>query len=186
MASANHFSQSMPLCHLQPVQLSLHCMLECLAPAATKPSKHFQAIHASCLVTLACRLARQLSVCSFNAEHADNARTNADRDLYHLGPASLKADGFHSQMQVNEDIQSSIPLLSETGPIGIPVSCLIKRAVLTVMPQVSCLLSERRTQTHCQGQHNVPGSESHQHRFSGLAYIHLQCECHMNMGCCRA
>ncbi|KAA6423269.1 MAG: flagellar associated [Trebouxia sp. A1-2] len=37
--------------------------------------------------------------------------------------------------KVNEDIQSSIPLLSETGPIGIPVSCLIKRAVLTVMPQ---------------------------------------------------
>ncbi len=40
-------------------------------------------------------------------------------------------------MQVNEDIQSSIPLLSETGPIAIPVSCLIKRALLTVEPQVS-------------------------------------------------
>ncbi|DBA92223.1 hypothetical protein WJX77_001787 [Trebouxia sp. C0004] len=37
--------------------------------------------------------------------------------------------------KVNEDIQSNIPLLSQTGPIGIPVSCLIKRAVLSVMPQ---------------------------------------------------
>lgn len=67
-----------------------------------------------------------------------NACTNADRDMHHLGSASLEADDCHPQMQVNEDIQSSIPLLSETGPIGIPVSCLIKRAVLTVMPQVSC------------------------------------------------
>lgn len=40
-------------------------------------------------------------------------------------------------MQANEDIQSSIPLLSETGPIAIPLSCLIKRAVISVQPQVS-------------------------------------------------
>ena len=115
-----------------------------------------------------------------------NACTNADRDMHHLGSASLEADDCHPQMQVNEDIQSSIPLLSETGPIGIPVSCLIKRAVLTVMPQVSCLLCERGTQTHCLGQRNVPGSELHQQHSSGLAYVHLQSECHINMGCCRS
>ncbi len=113
-------------------------------------------------------------------------QNNTDKDLHLLSPASLKADDFHSPMQVNEDIQSSIPLLSETGPIGIPVSCLIKRAVLTVMPQVSCLLYYRRTHTHCLGQCNIPGSESHQQHLSGRAYIHLQCESHINMGCCRS
>ena len=109
-------------------------------PAASELSKHSQSVHTGCLVTLACCLARQLSVCSCTAVKVDNACTSADCDLHHLGPVSLKADEFHSQMQVNEDIQSSIPVLSETGPIGIPVSCRIKRAVLTVMPQVSCFL----------------------------------------------
>lgn len=42
-------------------------------------------------------------------------------------------------MQANEDIESSIPLLSETGPIAIPLSCLIKRAVISIQPQVSTL-----------------------------------------------
>ena len=42
-------------------------------------------------------------------------------------------------MQANEDIESSIPLLSETGPIAIPLSCLIKRAVISVQPQVRTL-----------------------------------------------
>ena len=43
-------------------------------------------------------------------------------------------------MQANEDIESSIPVLSETGPITIPFVCLIKRAVISVQPQVSLTL----------------------------------------------
>ncbi|KAK9824707.1 hypothetical protein WJX72_012557 [[Myrmecia] bisecta] len=34
--------------------------------------------------------------------------------------------------KVNQDIQTCIPLLAETGPLSIPLRCLIKRAVLSV------------------------------------------------------
>ena len=52
----------------------------------------------------------------------------------------LQGHSVSGCMQANEDVESSISLLSETGPIAIPVSCLIKRAVISVQPQVSMLL----------------------------------------------
>lgn len=39
-------------------------------------------------------------------------------------------------IQANCDIDSSIPLLAETGPLAIPLQCLIKRALVSVQPQV--------------------------------------------------
>ena len=48
-------------------------------------------------------------------------------------------------VQANEDVESNIPLLTETGPIAIPVSGLIKRAVISMHPQVSRRMAEDST-----------------------------------------
>ena len=65
--------------------------------------------------------------------HGDNAQCTTAMFRFR---AHVRLCG-KADMQANEDIQSSIPLLSETGPIVIPLSCLIKRAVISVQPQVS-------------------------------------------------
>ena len=39
-------------------------------------------------------------------------------------------------LQVEEDIDTSIPLLAETGPISIPLKCFTRKAVLSLSAQV--------------------------------------------------
>ena len=40
-------------------------------------------------------------------------------------------------LQVEEDIDTSIPLLAETGPISIPLRCFTRKAVLRLSAKVS-------------------------------------------------
>ena len=40
-------------------------------------------------------------------------------------------------LQVEEDIDTSIPLLAETGPISIPLKCSTRKAVLSLSAKVS-------------------------------------------------
>ena len=82
---------------------------------------HVSVGHVSIPSWLCQRIKTSLNVCKHSNKHAMHTSKPTD---------------CCCAIQANCDIDSSIPLLAETGPLAIPLQCLIKQALVSVQPQV--------------------------------------------------